>query len=222
MGANNNWIKVDPQTVPAEEREETRFVNEAFSKVTAAASGVVADKEDIVMMAFATELRRYKQDGKLDNARCCGMSRNYAKQCHKCKQGKLHKFAGFSPQASLDVLGDDALLPIADRKSPWAGRAMSHRPDYYICRREANAEFGKRLNALPDGLREVACLIDATHDIYPPPTNREMAAMLTRETGKLWTLRRFRRTLGKLKRLLLERNPEKLRRILCGRGQFRT
>ena len=217
--AIQNWIKVDPQTVPAGERDETRFFNEAIGETTAAASGATAaDREDIAMMAIESQR---KGDGRLDAARCRGTARNHAKQCHRCKQGKLHKFAGFTPQTALALLGDDALLPLAERKSPWSGRAPSHRPDYYLCRREANAAFGKRLDALPDGLREVAYLIDASHDILPPPTNRERAALLTKLTGELWTPRRYRRTLGRLKRRLLKQHAEKLRRILCGRGQVR-
>ena len=219
MGKRNNWITLDPKMVPAEQREKTRFFNEALGEVAEAARGAAdADKEDVIMMSIEIECRQ--KDGQLKIDRCKGAARNIVKQCHKCKTGQQHKFARFVPQTSLDVVGDDKVRPLAEGKSPWAGHTKPHLPNHYLIRREANASFGRRLNALPDGLREVALVIDATHDVYPSPTNREKAEILTRLTGEPWTVRRYRRAFGRLKKYLLERYLEKLRRISERRGQL--
>lgn len=220
MGKRKNWIKIDPETVPAEQREKTRFFNEAVEKVAEAANGAAdADREDVVMMSIEVECRQEDRQPKFD--RCKGTANNIVKQCRKCRTGQQHKFAGFVPQDSLHVVGDDTVFSLAECKSPWVGYVPPRLPHYYVTRREANASFGRRLDALPDGLREVAAVIDATHDAYPTPTNREKAEMLTRLTGELWTERRYRRVFGYLKRFLLGRYPEKLRRISSRRGQLR-
>lgn len=217
-----NWIEVDPETVPADERAATRFCNEAQGKVQAAAWAAGADAEDVAAMAIAAAVTENPQAP--DVAKAVTRAKFDARSCAERK--RHHLGAGYLPQSVHELCGDEEVAARIDAEEPSSShpwRAPQPPPPYArLIRAEGLKWRHDALAPLPRPLQLLALKLDRHYaDDYArnregkPPrlTQKALCDYLTAKTGRAWSEDQVWRGIAALRRYFRKNFAGEARKI---------
>ncbi len=217
-----NWIEVDPEMVPADERAATRFCNEAQGKVQAAAWAAGADSEDVAAMAIAAAVTENPQAP--DVAKAVTRAKFDARSCAERKRHHLR--AGYLPQSVHELCGDDDVEARIDAEKPSSShpwRAPQPPPPYArLVRAEGLKWRHDALAPLPRPLQLIALKLDrhynddfARNREGKPPrtTQKSLSVWMAAKTGRAWSEDQIQRSIVSLREYFLKNFPDEVRKF---------